>query len=151
MPGWVRQLRAALGMGLTWAIGWGVVGGVLKFLANIFPGLNVVDMWIQALALPGFFAGTIFSLMLRAAATGRTFNELSVPRFALLGAIGGILLGGLAMATFGVSPDRWLRAVTVLSTLSLVSAASASGTLLLARMGEGPRALDRGTDAPGGE
>lgn len=146
MPGWLRRVRGAVLMGLTWAIGWGLVGGLLELLANFIPGLNVVDMWIQTLAIPGFIAGTCFSLVLRVAAGGRKFNELSLPRFGAWGAIGGLLLGGVLFLLTAGAEIHWWRTAVTLGTLTLVSAASAVGTLALARKGDDPPALG---DGPG--
>ena len=144
MPGWLRRVRGAVLMGLTWAIGWGLVGGMLELLANVIPGLNVVDMWIQTLAIPGFIGGTLFSLVLGVAARGRKFNELSLPRFSAWGAIGGLLLGGVLFLLTAGAEIHWWRTAITLSTLTLVSAASAAGTLALARSGEDPPTLGDG-------
>ena len=146
MPGWLRRVRGAVLMGLTWAIGWGMIGGMLELLANVIPGLNVVDMWIQTLAIPGFIGGTLFSLVLGVAARGRKFHELSLPRFGAWGAIGGLLLGGVLFLLTAGAEIHWWRTALTLGTLTLVSAASAAGTLALARRGEAPLALG---DGPG--
>lgn len=146
----LRRLRGAALMGLTWAIGWGMIGGLLELLADFIPGLNVVDMWIQSLAIPGFIAGAVFSVVLRVAAGGRKFSDLSLPRFSTWGAAGGLLLGSalflMSVAANGL-PTVWLRTAVILGTLTAVSAASAAGTLLLARRGEEPQQLTPGTDA----
>lgn len=132
-------------MGLTWAVGWGLIGGILEFLANFIPGLNVVDMWIQSLAIPGFIAGGFFSVVLHVAAGGRDLSELSLPRFAIWGALGGSLYGAslflLRVASAGL-PQSWLPTVVVVGTLTTLSAVSAAGTLALARRGDVPRPLD---------
>jgi hypothetical protein len=152
MNSWIRRLRGAAVMGLTWAILWGMLGGVMELLANFIPPLNEVDMWIQGLAIPGFVAGAIFSVVLRVAGRGRKFSELSLPRFAAWGAAGGLLLGGslfaLSVASSGF-PEFWFRTAVILGTLTTVSAASAAGTLALARMGEEPALLHGGGKAPG--
>ena len=146
----MRRIRGAAGMGLTWALGWGLVGGVLEFFANFIPALNVVDMWIQSLAIPGFIAGAAFSVVLGVAGRGRAFGELSLPRFASWGATGGLLLGAtlflIRVANAGL-PASWLPTMVVLGTLTTLSAASAAGTLALARRGEASPALD-GPSAP---
>ena len=147
MNGWLRRIRGSIMMGLTWAVGWGLLGGVMELLANFIPPLNVVDMWIQGLAIPGFVAGAVFAMVLQVAGRGRKVSELSLPRFAAWGAAGGLLLGGslflLSAASSGF-PELWLRTAVILSTLTAVSAASATATLALARMGEEPGSLDPG-------
>lgn len=135
MTSWMRRLRAALTMGLTWAVGWGLVGGVMEVLANLpwFQLLNRIDMWIQPLAVAGFLGGITFSLALAIAARRRTFEQLSMPLFALLGATGGVLLGGLAFGLFGGG----VSALVMVPAVAL-SVASATGTLALARRAEAP-------------
>ena len=61
---WLRRLRGALGMGLTWAGGGVLIGGVMEAVANFFPALNTVDMWIPLFAIPGFIGGMVFSVVL---------------------------------------------------------------------------------------
>lgn len=126
MTSWIRWIRAALGMGLTWAVGWGLVGGMIEALSNIAPGLQwpyVIDMWPQTLAIPGFFCGAAFSVALRlAAGRRREFGEVSIPRFAALGALAGGTLGLITGAP-----------IVILTALTLMSAASAAGTLAIAR------------------
>lgn len=29
MTGWLRRIRAAIGMGLIWGVGWAIVGGAI--------------------------------------------------------------------------------------------------------------------------
>ena len=61
MKTWLRRIRGAVGMGLTWAVGWALVG-VLIGVSIEFLGLplgwfiEVFDAPLPALAVPGFFA-----------------------------------------------------------------------------------------------
>jgi hypothetical protein len=131
----LRRLRGALGMGLLWAFGGALVGGLIEGILNILPGSDMwlgVDMWPAALAIPGFLAGVAFSGVLALAEGRRGFDELRLPRVALWGALGGVLLGGI----FGLP-------LVALAVLALTSAASAAGTLALARRGA-PRELVSG-------
>ncbi len=138
MKGWWRRIRAALGMGLIWAGGGGFIGGLVELASNLFPALPLyfVDMWIQTLAIPGFVGGVLFSGVLRMAARGRSFDELSFPRIAAWGAASGVLLGALFMA-LGAGPLILAPAV-VLSTLG------ATLTLTFGRMAEGWGRIDAG-------
>lgn len=131
MKGWWRRIRAALGMGLIWAGGGASVGGLIELVSNLFPALPLyfVDMWIQTLAIPGFVGGVVFSAVLRMAARGRSFDELSYPRITAWGAGSGVLLGALFMG-LGAGPLILVPAV-VLNTLG------ASLTLAFGRMAEG--------------
>jgi len=147
MTGWWRRLRGALGLGVVWAGGGAVVGGLIEAIANFVPALNGVDMWIPLLALPGFIGGVIFAIALGIAARGRTFNELSFPGMVALGLLGGIVLGGLLVGIG--APPMILLPTTALSGLG------AALSLGLGRMAErdqlpggtsGSRALDSGRD-----
>jgi hypothetical protein len=125
MTTWIRRARAALAMGFTWALGWGFIGGMIELLSNLAPGLQwpyAVDMWPQTLAIPGFLCGAVFGLVLSFAASRRSFDDLSVPGFAGLGAIAGGALGIVTGAP-----------VFILAPLTFMSAASAASTLAVAR------------------
>lgn len=125
MQTWIRRIRAALAMGLTWGLAWGFIGGMIELLSNLAPGLQwpyAVDMWPQTLAIPGFLCGAVFGLVLTFAAGRRRFDELSVPGFAALGAVAGAALGLVTGAP-----------LFILAPLTLMSAASAASTLAVAR------------------
>jgi hypothetical protein len=92
------------------------------------------------LGIPGFFAGIIFSVVLAATERHRAFHELSLPRFGAWGALAGALLGVLGMAVFGAGP-------LVLIPFSVLGAASASGSLALARAGMDRERLPAGANA----
>ena len=67
---WFRRIRGAVGMGVTWAIGWALFGILIGVTSKILPGLpwdsffDVFDAPLPALAVPGFFAGMFFFLSL---------------------------------------------------------------------------------------
>ncbi|MCA0374106.1 MAG: hypothetical protein LCH84_00460 [Gemmatimonadetes bacterium] len=131
---WFTRLRGALGMGIVWAIGWAVIGGgIMEGVVD--PRGEILDMWPQTLAVPGFLVGVVFSGLVVARESRRRFDELSLTRFAGTGALAGAALGAAALAA-GIFPgieSALLRAGIVLGPLTLLSAASASGTYLLAR------------------
>ena len=149
---WLRRIRGAVGTGLTWAAGWAVAGLLIGVMSVLLPGLpwnsffEVFDAPLPALAIPGFFAGLFFSIVLGIAARRRKFDELSVPKFAAWGAAGGVLLTLFPFALVAVGMAS--RAGSDIGTLQilaavggpfvLLSAASAAGSLILAR-----RAADR--------
>lgn len=116
MKKWLRRIRGAVGMGLTWAAGWALVGVLIELIIEILPGLpmgSLVDGWVGALAVPGFLDGLVFSAVLWIAEGRRRFDELSLPRFGAWGAVDGLLLGMLAVAAGvarAVFPGLWLRA-----------------------------------------
>lgn len=150
MSDWTRRIRGAIGMGLTWAIAWAVGGVLIGVASNIFPGplfdafFRVFDAPLPALAIPGFIGGVLFSLVLGVAARDRRFDQLSLPRFAALGAVGGILLC-LIPALLAGGGAIGLGAWTVItSAFVLFSTTSAAGSLLLARRAEARAALPDG-------
>ena len=92
MTSWLRRLRGALGMGAIWAIAWALVGVGIGMASVLTPGLpwryffDVFDAPLPAMAVPGFFGGVCYALVLGTAARHRRFSELSLSRVALWGA-----------------------------------------------------------------
>jgi hypothetical protein len=80
---WLRRIRGAVGMGLTWAAGWALVGVLIELFID--PMGSLVDVWPTALAIPGFLGGAVFSAVLQVAESRSRFDELSLPRFAAWG------------------------------------------------------------------
>ncbi|MBL8987450.1 MAG: hypothetical protein JNJ80_14355 [Gemmatimonadetes bacterium] len=145
MSTWARRLRGTIGMGLTWALGWAVIGGGV--MEGIFdPHGKILDMWPQTLAIPGFIGGVVFSGLLWATAGRRRFEELSLSRFAGWGAVVGVLLGSLALAAgaAGGVASLWVRVAVILGPMALLSAVSATGSLALARLAAGGSRLASG-------
>jgi hypothetical protein len=150
MNRWLKRIRGTIGMGLTWGFAWALAGlgiGAASILLPFLPWdafFEVFDAPLPALAIPGFIAGAFFSIVLGIAGRRHRFEELSLPRFAAWGALGGLLLLlfpfalvalGLA-STEGSSVSPW-RAIAVMSGPFIVlSAASAAGSLMLARISE---------------
>lgn len=150
----MRRIRGALGMGLTWAVAWGISGFVIGALSNVFPGalwdvfFGIFDAPLLALAIPGFVGGILFSIVLGIAARRRRFEELSLPRFTALGAVGGFFLSLLPAALILMDPESaagiWQVTAVLGVPFTLLSAASATGSLLIARNGEAPAVLGDG-------
>jgi hypothetical protein len=136
-------------MGAFWGLAWGLVGGFIME-AFVDPRAQIVDMWPQVLAIPGFFGGALFSGILFAAGRRRKFEDLSLPLFGALGAISGLLLGVLFVATVSALgaglPPFWVGAAVV-GTTTLLSATSAAGSLALARFGSDRVSIDAGAAA----
>ncbi len=146
----LQRIRGAIGMGLTWAFGWAIAGVSIGAASLLLPGpaldwfFEIFDAPLPALAVPGFFGGMFFSAVLGIAGRRRRFAELSLPRFAAWGAVGGILLSlfpaalvavGLASVE-GSDTSLWRATAVISGPFTLLSAASASATLLLARRAE---------------
>ena len=147
MTKWLRRIRAAVGVGLTWSVLWVLGGLVIGIASKLLPGLpwgwffDVFDAPLPALAMPGFVGGVLFSVVLGVAGRRRRFRDLSVPRFAAWGAVGGFLLtlfpfalAAVGLATLDGNPMRLFVAIS--GPVTLLSAASAAASLLLARRAE---------------
>lgn len=155
MSQWWTRARGALGMGLTWAVGWAVAGVLIGVSSVLLPGLPwetffaVFDAPLPALAIPGFVGGALFSVVLGIAARRKRFHELSLPKFAAWGALGGVLLTlfPFTLVALGLASMDGGRftAGQVLGVIGgpfiLLSAVSAAGSLLLARRSEGAGAI----------
>jgi hypothetical protein len=97
MKKWMSGIRGTVLMILLWIVGWGLgFGGLIE--AFIDPDGDILDVWLTALAIPGFIGGVVFSALLRIAEGRRSFDEVSLARFAMWGAVTGLVIGGIAMA-----------------------------------------------------
>ena len=148
MKKWVKRIRGALGVGLTWATAWAVVGAIFGLVMGVvvFGGMPlgvVVARYVGMFAALGFFGGAIFSTVLRITEGRRRFDELSLPRFAAWGALGGLLLGVLAVTAGMLGPSLTLLDGGV---VTLLGAGSAAGSLALARRAHDRELLDAGAD-----
>jgi hypothetical protein len=139
---WLRRIRGAIGMGLTWAFGWAIAGVLIGVASILLPALpwdaffEVFDAPLPALAIPGFFAGVFFSGVLGIAGRRRRFRELSLPRFAAWGAAGGLLLTVFPFALVAVGLGSragshlgtWQIIAVITGPFVLMSTVSASVT-----------------------
>ena len=140
MKTWMRRIRAAAGIRLTWALAWFGAGMVLLFIV----GFGAADVPFPLFfGFLGFLAGATFSAILGAVAGKRKFGEMSLPRFAGWGAAGGLLLSGIVNLAAG--PGNLLVLAPV---FALAGGISAAGTLALARRSEGQDLLEAGADGP---
>ena len=126
MKKWLRRVRGAFGMGLTWALAW--FGAGLVLLSIVGPDSADVPFPI-GFAMFGFLAGATFSTLLGLVEGRRRFDQLSIPRFALWGTVGGLLLSSAFILAAGLGGDLVLALGPV---FALSSAASAAGSLALA-------------------
>ncbi len=153
MKKWMRQIRGALRMGLTWAVGGFLVGSGIEIISNVWPTPlgSMVDIWPAALGFPAFFGGVVFSTVLGIAGRRRRFDELSLPGFAAWGAVGGLIVSLIpaAMVAIGLATPNiplWQITAALIGPLTLGSAIAASGSLALARMAEDRELLDASRD-----
>jgi hypothetical protein len=78
---WMRRIRGAVGLGLTWGVAGFLVGMVIEVIHNIWPNPlgSAVDIWPAALAYPGLLGGLAFSVVLGIAEGRRRFDVSLVP------------------------------------------------------------------------
>ena len=129
MNKWMRRIRAAIGMGLTWGAAWFGAGMLLLFVV----GFGAADVPFPLFfGLLGFLAGATFSGFLGVLGRRRRFDEMSLPRFAGWGALGGLVVCGIVALTAGPGADL----LVVGPVFAVAGAISAAGTLALARRAE---------------
>ncbi len=133
MKRWLKRIRGVVGTALTWAAAWGGVSFILS-LAGFF-GTGTFPIYLVFATLwgvVGFVGGAIFSVVLGIAERRRTFEEMSLPRFAVWGGVGGFLLSMLWV--YGTGPAPTLGEIVGTGVLmALMGAGSAAGSLALAR------------------
>jgi hypothetical protein len=126
MGTWLRRIRGAIGMGVTWAAVWFAAGSVPRWVF----GVNTDAPLPIVFGVFGLAAGMIFSAVLALTEGRRSFDEMSLPRFAGWGAIGGLLLSALVAK---IGSLAWGDVLALAPTLAVASAVSAAGSLAMAR------------------
>jgi hypothetical protein len=122
-------------MGVTWAAAWGAAGLVPRWVFGVATDAPLPLIF----ALLGFVAGVAFSAVLALTEGRRRFDQMSLPRFAGCGALGGLLLAAIfaKVASLG-----WGDLLAIAPTFAAASAVCATGSLAMAK-----RAVRR--DLPG--
>jgi len=148
MKKWIQRLRGAAGIGLTWAAAWAPIGAITGLVTGMFLGFPlpiIARNYAVTFSVLGFIGGAIFSTVLSFAEGQRSFSALSLPRFVAWGALGGLVLGGLATMAglLGAGFTVLGAVITVASTL--LGAGSAAGTLAIARAARS-ETLSQGAD-----
>jgi len=139
MKKWLRRIRGAIGMGLTWAIAWFGAGLILLLVV----GFGAADVpFPLGFGLLGFLAGVMFSGVLGIVEGRRRFDQMSLPRFAAWGGVGGFLLSGIFAWAAGLGGEFLVLG----PVLALAGAGSAAGSLALARRAEERELLDASAD-----
>jgi hypothetical protein len=126
MRTWLRRIRGAIGMGLTWAAAWFVAGSVPRWVF----GVNTDAPLPLVFGVFGFIAGMVFSAVLALTEGRRSFDQMSLRRFAVWGAVSGLLLSAVIAK---VASLGWGDVLALAPTLAVASAVCASGTLAMAR------------------
>ena len=144
MRTWLRRIRGAIGMGFTWAAAWFAAGFVPRWVFGVSSDLPF-PLLFGAL---GFIAGVTFSGLLVLTEGRRSFDQMSLPRFAGWGAVGGLLLSALFVRGASLG---WGEVLAIPTTLALARAVCATGSLALARRAVRRELPDSRGDTAGAE
>jgi len=126
MGKWLRRIRGAIGMGFTWAAAWFAAGLVSRWVLGFNPDVPFPLVF----AVLGFMAGVTFSGLIVLTEGRRRFDQISLPRFAGWGAMGGLQLSALFAKAASLA---WGDVLAIAPTFALASAVCASGSLAVAR------------------
>jgi hypothetical protein len=133
-------MRGALGLGLTWAFAWFAAGMALLLVV----GPDAADVpFPLGFGFLGFLSGVTFSVVLGLTEGRRRFDQMSIPRFALWGGLGGV---GLSVIFSLIAGLGILMPLVLGPVFGVAGAACAAGTLALARMGEDTELLSSRAD-----
>ena len=149
MKKWLQRIRGAIGIGLIWVVGWAPVGAITGWVTGIllgFPLGVIAANYAVMFGVLGFTGGAIFSTVLSLAEGRRSFNQLSLPRFVALGALGGLVLGGLAVTAGLLGAGLTILGAVIAGASTLLGAGSAAGTLVIARAADSQTLLKEGED-----
>jgi hypothetical protein len=113
-------------MGVTWAAAWAAAGFVPRWVFGIYSDLPFPLIFGGL----GFIAGITFSGLLVLTEGRQQFDQMSLPRFAGWGAVGGLLLSALFVrgTSYGLS-----ELLAIGATFAGACGLCASGSLALAR------------------
>ncbi len=149
MKSWLRRIRGAIGIGLTWAGAWFGAGMVILLGSLLLTGSTGADVpYPLGFGVFGFVAGVTFSGVLGLLEGRRRFDEMSLPRFAGWGALGGFLLSAVFVTVVALMEDpSFLSNLPVLgSVFAAAGATTAAGSLALARRAEDRQLLEPSED-----
>jgi hypothetical protein len=144
MKKWGRRIRAAIGMGFTWAAVWFGAGILLARVPGFYSDLPFALLFAPL----GFATGILFSAILVGIEGRRGFARMSLSRFAGWGAASGLLLSGIFVVGAAVrGAALWEEFLLFGPPLALASAVCAAGSLAVARRAE-RRALPANSGDP---
>ena len=122
----LRRIRGAIGMGFTWGAAW-CAAGIMLAVVTRFKADAPFPLIFGVL---GFIAGVIFFAILALTEGRRGFDQMSLPRFAVWGATGGLLLSAVFAKAASLG---WGDVLAIAPTFAAACAVCASGSLAVAR------------------
>lgn len=149
MKNWLRRLRGAVGLAVSWAFGWAGVLSVATVVIDMIggypwtPTLGNLAANAVLFGAMGFLGGASFSVVLGIAGRRRRFEEMSLPTFTGWGAFAGVGLGVL-MALTSVGGFSLPTLVGCVVFGAILGGGSAGGSLALARRADDWRVLSPG-------
>ena len=142
-----RRIRGVLGTAATWFVSWATLGAIYLLIDVIRHSWRVPairDQLFMGLAAIGIFwgiwgavSGILYGVSVAISQRGRAFAQLRARNLALWGAVSGAAYPGLLGISSVLTQGVTLADIPLAIALGAVAgAASAGGTLWLARRGE---------------
>lgn len=133
MKKWWQRIRAAIGMGLIWGFAWSGAGALLARVPGFYSDLPFALLFAPL----GFITGIVFSGILVAIEGRRSFDRMSLSRFAGWGAASGLLLTGIFLVGAALrGAALWDEFLVFGPALATAGAVCAAGSLAVARRAE---------------
>lgn len=131
----LKRVRTAALLGLMWAMVWAPIA-ILVGTRIIDPDNSMDEMWVAIGAYPAFLSAVLFSAMLGLPERVGKLGAISLPRAAALGASTGVIVGTLPflVGTSTSALPLWQLALLVVGSIAALSALSAVGSTVLARV-----------------
>lgn len=136
----LRRVRAVAVTALMWSVGWAVTGAILRLVWPFEVGGRAATLWVMLGSgldwmLPGAISGTVYAIIVMAAAP-RRIEEMSVARMTILGALGGGVLPVILTAAWSLSSSPLTSfGWSIIPRYALAGAVCGAVSLLLARRG----------------
>jgi hypothetical protein len=134
---WFKRIGRAVAIGVAWAVVWAPIAVVIG-TTIIDPDNSMDEMWPAIGAYPGFLCGVIFVALVGIAERGRKLDQLSLARAAGWAGLAGVVVGvfPFTVGTPTSSVPFWQLALSVIGSFGVMSALSAIGSVLIARIGK---------------
>lgn len=133
---WLRSVRRAVLIALTWAVAWAPLGVLLGMILDADGSMD--EPWVAVGAYPGFLCGLVFFVVLWIADRGRRLDELPLSRVSAYGAMSGLLVIVLPLSGVIGTPNTdhalWRWRLVIMAAVTLLSSGSAVASVLIARM-----------------